>query len=400
MQKWQRNLYVIWIAELLSLVGFSVVFPFLPYYVQELGVTDLEEVEMWSGVLLTSHAVLMSIFAPIWGSLADRYGRKLMVERAMFGGAVILAAMGFARNVSQLLVLRALQGCVTGTVAAATTLVASGTPRERTGYALGLLQMAIYGGASVGPVLGGLLADVFGYRAAFFVTGALLLVSGLLVLFLVEEQFDPPAKEDGAESGGLWRGLVLVVRSRALLAVFGVQVIMRLGTRIVTPVLPLFIQTLLPAEGRVASVSGLVTGISYLASAVAAVVLGRFGDRLGYRRVLLACAAGASLLYAPQFFVTAPVQLLVLQSAVGAAMGGTLTTVSAMLAALSPEGRQGAVYGVESSAVSAANAVGPMLGAFCAARFGLRSVFLCSAGVFGLAALGVLALVPSQSQSR
>jgi DHA1 family multidrug resistance protein-like MFS transporter len=399
MQVWQRNLWAIWVVEALALVGFNVVVPFLPYYVQELGTASLEEAEMWSGILFAVPSVLMGIFAPIWGFLSDRYGRKLMVERAIFGGAVILAAMGFVRNAPQLLFMRSLQGCVTGTVAAATTLVASGTPRERVGYALGLLQMAIYGGASVGPLLGGLVADAFGYRAAFWVTGALLLVAGLLVLLLVEEQFDPPVKERVDRAGGLWQGLTVVVRSRALLAVFSVRVMMRLGTRIVTPVLPLFIQTLLPAEERVASVSGLVTGVSYLASAIAAVVLGRISDRIGYRRVLLVCAVGASLLYVPQFFVTTPAQLLVLQSGVGVAMGGALATVSAMLATLAPQGRQGAVYGVDASAVSAANAVGPMLGAFLAAGVELRSVFLCAAGIFGLTALGVLVLVPRQMKS-
>jgi len=192
---------------------------------------------------------------------------------------------------------------------------------------------------------------------------------------------------------------VLVVRSRALLAVFGVRVIMRLGARIVGPVLPLFIQTLLPVGARVASVSGLISGVSAIASAIAAVVLGRFGDRLGYRRVLLACAMGAALFYVPQFFVTTPTQLLVFQAGVGLAMGGTLAMVSAMLAALAPEGRQGAVYGVDASVVSAANAVGPMLGASLAAGLGLRSVFLCAAAVFGLAALVVAGLVPRRGQS-
>ena len=228
MQSWQRNLYVLWVAELLAISGFSVVMPFLPYYVQELGITSLEDAEMWSGILFAIHAVLMGIFAPIWGSLADMYGRKLMVERAMFGGAVILAAMGFVRNVPQLLILRALQGCVTGTVAAATTLVAGSTPRQRVGYALGLLQVAIYGGASVGPLLGGLVADAFGYRAAFWVTGVLLFGAGLLVLFLVQEPSDLPARQ-GSGFEGMWQGLMLIVRSRALLAVFSVRVIMSSG---------------------------------------------------------------------------------------------------------------------------------------------------------------------------
>jgi DHA1 family multidrug resistance protein-like MFS transporter len=392
-------LYVLWIAELLAISGFSVVMPFLPYYVQELGITNLDDAEMWSGILFASHAVLMGIFAPIWGSLADMYGRKLMVERAMFGGAVILAAMGFVRNVPQLLILRALQGCVTGTVAAATTLVAGGTPRQRVGYALGLLQVAIYGGASVGPLLGGLVADAFGYRAAFWVTGALLFGAGLLVLFLVQEPSDLPARE-GSKSEGMWQGLMLIVRSRALLVVFSVRVIMRLGAQMVGPVLPLFVQTLLPPGAPVASTSGLITGISSLTSAIAAVVLGRIGDRLGYQRVLLGCAIGATLFYAPQFFVTTPLQLLILQAGVGLAMGGTLSAVSAMLATMAPEGRQGTVYGLDTSAISAANAVGPLLGASLAASLGLRSAFLWAAGVFGLAALEMIGLMSWRPRPR
>mgnify|MGYP001824101914 CR=1 FL=1 len=187
METWKRNLYVIWFAELVAISGFAVVFPFLPFYVQDLGVTDPDQVKLWSGVVFASQAVTMAVFAPIWGSLADRYGRTLMVERAMFGGAVVLTLMGFVQNVQQLVVLRAVQGALTGTVVAATTLVASSTPRERSGYALGLLQTAVWMGASLGPLLGGIVADTWGYRAAFWVTGALLFVSGLTVWRFVEE---------------------------------------------------------------------------------------------------------------------------------------------------------------------------------------------------------------------
>ena len=110
MLAWRRNLYVMWVAELVAITGFAFVFPFLPYYVQDLGITELHKVELWSGALFAAHSVTMMVFAPIWGSLADRHGRKLMVERAMFGGAVVLAAMGFVQNVEQLVVLRAIQG--------------------------------------------------------------------------------------------------------------------------------------------------------------------------------------------------------------------------------------------------------------------------------------------------
>jgi DHA1 family multidrug resistance protein-like MFS transporter len=393
-ETWKRNLYVIWAAELAAIAGFSVVFPFLPYYVQELGVTELHEVELWSGALFAAQAVTMTIFAPIWGSVADRYGRKLMVQRAMFGGAVVIALMGFAQNVWQLAILRAIQGILTGTVPAATTLVASSTPRERAGYALGLLQMAVWTGASVGPMLGGFVADTWGYRAAFWVTGGLLFVAGLTVWAFVQEDFHPPQIEKSKSESGFWYGLQLVARDRGLISLFSVRIIVRLAVRTQGPILPLFIQSLVPTTTRVASLAGLVSGVSAATSAVGAVTLGRASDRLGYRRVLVVCALLAAVLYVPQFFVSAPWELLVLQGAVGLVMSGVLASISALLANLAPEGHQGAVYGVDSSAVSAANAIGPMLGAAVAATLGLRMPFLLAAGALGLAAVMGYTMIP------
>jgi DHA1 family multidrug resistance protein-like MFS transporter len=404
MQTWRRNLYTLWVAELVAVAGFTVVIPFLPYYVQELGVTELKQVEFWSGLLFASHAVAMAILSPIWGSLADRYGRKLMVERAMFGGAVVMGAMGFVQNVQQLVVLRALQGCITGTIAAATTLVASSAPRQRSGQALGLLQMAVYSGASAGPLLGGLVADHFGYRAAFVVTGALLFLAGITVAIFVHEEFEPPQREAVSQRGDFWLGVKTVFHSRELLGVLGIELMMRLGTKVMGPVLPLFVQTLAPGTGRIASLVGLITGLGAATSAVGAILLGRASDRLGYRPVLLTCALGMAVVYVPQFFVTTPVQLLILQAVVGVAMGGGLAAIGAMLANLSPEGRQGAVYGLDWSAVAMANGLGPMTGAAVAAGLGLRAPFLFAGGIYGLAALMVMAAVsnrqPEQAKLR
>jgi DHA1 family multidrug resistance protein-like MFS transporter len=397
---WRRNLTIIWVTQLVAISGFSIVFPFLPYYVQELGVTDLRDVELWSGVLFATQAVTMAIFAPIWGTLSDRYGRKLMVQRAMFGGAVTLAAMGFVQDVWQLAVLRAVQGMLTGTVSAATTLVASSAPRERSGYALGLLQMAVWSGASVGPLLGGLVADTWGYRAAFWVTGVLLFVAGLAVWRFVEEDFVPPARDKDKSGGGFWDGVKLVIHQRPLVSLFSIRFIVRLGIRLIGPVLPLFVQSLVPPAARLATITGLISGVQAGTSAIGAVTLGRASDRIGYRRVLLACTVAAVILYVPQFFVTTVWQLLILQGAVGLVMSGVLASISALLATLAPEGRQGAVYGVDASVVSAANAVGPMLGASVAAAIGLRAPFLLTAGTLALAAGLVVALIPRNEQEK
>jgi DHA1 family multidrug resistance protein-like MFS transporter len=396
MSIWQRNLIVTAAAEMVAVAGFMVILPFLPFYVQELGVTEPREVALWSGLLFSASGVTMGIVAPIWGSLADRYGRKLMVERAMFAGALVLGSMGFVRNVQQLVILRAIQGFLTGTIPAATTLVAGSVPRRRSGYALGLLQMAIYLGASLGPLLGGVVADAFGYRAAFWVTAVLLFLAGLTVLFLVEEHFEPVAPKGNGLSGGLWQGLGLVLHSGGLLAVFGTRALVRLGDNIMRPVMPLFVQSLVPDAARVASLTGLVFGVKVGASALGAVTLGRAGDQVGHRRVLAGCALCVMALYGVQFFVTAPLHLLVLQGMLGLAMGGIVASISASLANLAPEGHQGAVYGLDTTAVAVARAVGPMTGAAITAGLGLRPNFLLAAVIFGLAALGVTVLGPKR----
>ncbi|MEM4725281.1 MAG: MFS transporter, partial [Candidatus Hadarchaeum sp.] len=153
MRNWKINLAAAWIAQFLSIAGFSVAFPFLPFYIRELGVTEVHQVELWTGLLNSVAALSMALISPFWGVLADRYGRKLMVERATFGGAIILAAMAFAGNVQQLFVLRIIQGMLTGTVPAFMTLTACMAPPTQAGFALGLMQMAVFSGSFVGPML-------------------------------------------------------------------------------------------------------------------------------------------------------------------------------------------------------------------------------------------------------
>lgn len=389
---WKRNLAVLWFGELIAISGFSVFMPFLPYYVQELGITGLNQVAFWSGFLITSQGVTMALIAPVWGSLADRHGRKIMVERAMFGGAIVISLMGFVGNVYQLAILRAIQGMLTGTVPAATTLVASSTPPKRRGFALGLLQMAIYMGGSVGPLIGGLIADSMGYRPTFWVTGALLLTAGILVATLVREEFTPPEGAE-AETAPLLQGLKLVVSTKALMIVCGIRVLMRMGVRIIGPVLPLFTQGIAAPGVKIASLTGTISGLASAASAIGAVFMGRIADRKGPRKVLIVCGAAASVLYAAQTWTQTTTQLLILQMLSGIAMGGILASVSSLQAAMAPKGRYGAVYGVDTSMVAAANAISPMLGAALTATFGLSSVFLGAAAIYGAATLIVAAAV-------
>src|SRR5436309_14214209 len=177
---WRTSLYITCFAQGAAMLAFGFVLPCLPLYLIEIGVTPESAVVFWSGALVTSTGVSLAIFSPIWGALADRHGRKVMVLRAMLVGGLIIALMGLVQNVGQFLILRILQGMFTGTIAAATALVASIVPRERLAASMGQLQTSVYAGISAGPVLGGVLAQVVGIRGTFFVAGAMLVMAGLL----------------------------------------------------------------------------------------------------------------------------------------------------------------------------------------------------------------------------
>src|SRR4051794_21716764 len=180
---WERTAWICSATQFFTLVGFGLGLPFLPMYVQELGVTQRAEVALWSGVISGSAALTMAVLAPVWGVLADRYGRKPMLVRAMLGGAVVVGAMGFVGDVWQLEVVRLIQGAVTGSQAAAAALVAASTPSSHIGFALGLVSTAVQVGNTIGPVVGGVAVDSLGFRGSFLIGAVLLLIGGLMAVF-------------------------------------------------------------------------------------------------------------------------------------------------------------------------------------------------------------------------
>ncbi|MEJ2558642.1 MAG: MFS transporter [Anaerolineae bacterium] len=389
---WKRTLYVMFVAQLITAIGFSSIFPFLPLYVEELGAATSLSVELLAGLVFSAQALTMAIASPIWGMLADRHGRKLMVERAMFGGTVILLLMAFVRSAEELVLLRALQGLITGTVGAASALVASVAPREHTGYAMGLLQVGLGTGLALGPLIGGVVADAIGYYAAFYVTAALLFIAGLLVLLGVEENFVPADSPDG-EAGGLIEEWRHILSATGVLITYGLRFSVQLGRMMIVPIAPLFVQVLLGDSAHVNTFTGLVVASAAATTTLSAVYLGRLGDRIGHRRILILTTLLAALLYLPQSLVTQGWQLLVLQALVGVAMGGIVPAISALLARYTREGEEGAVYGLDNSITSGARAAAPLLGAAVAVWFGLRATFATTAlillGAGLLAAMGL-----------
>ncbi|MGD8268364.1 MAG: MFS transporter [Desulfobacterales bacterium] len=383
---WKRTLAVMFFAQMVAMIGFSSIFPFLPLYIQSLGTVSGLSVELCTGLVFSGQAFSMMIAAPIWGALADRWGRKLMVERALFGGAVILGLMALVRSAEELVLLRMIQGLVSGVLSATNALVAAAVPRERSGFAMGLMQVAMGLGLGLGPVIGGVVADAYGYRAAFYITAALLVMAGGVVFCGVEEQF---AVREHSSSRvfnftDAWRRVLAAPGVRLM---YALRFINQMGRIIFIPILPLLVMTLIDNPGRVNSFTGIVIGAASAATALFSIYLGRMGDRSGHRRIVITCLFGAGLLFFLQGLVNAGWQLLVLQMLYGVALGGIVTGISALLAIHSESGDEGAVYGLDSSITSGARVIGPLLGVGIAAWMGVRTVFLTAGLLYLLAAL-------------
>jgi DHA1 family multidrug resistance protein-like MFS transporter len=267
-------------------------------------------------------------------------------------------------------------------------------PRQRLGYAMGVLQVGMAGGIAFGPLLGGFLADAFGYQMAFVSTGLLLFVAGVLVSVGVEEKSLGPAPTAGKSSAGLMADWRTILAAPGVGLTYSLNFLTGLGRMMFVPILPLFVLSLLPEGASINTFTGLVIGISAATGTLTAIYLGRLGDRRGQRQILAACASVAGLLFIPQMLVGAGWQLLLLQALTGAAAGGIMPALAALLAHYTQPGEEGRVYGMENSLRAASRAVAPMAGAAIAAWFGVRLTFAATGLLFWLVAGLALYLLP------
>ena len=389
MQAWKRSFYVIWFAILIAIAGFNTTTLIIPLFLRDLGITDPGRLNYWNGLSQSASALALALFAPIWGSLADGYGRKPMILRAMFGGAVLISLMALTTAPWQIFALRTLQGCVTGTAAAATVFVVSIVPREEAGYRLGLLQTAIFLGSSIGPLLGGIVADTAGPRVNFLATGIILAIAGFLVLRFVDEEF-VPSPRPGSVLRNAVPDLTPALRNPALAALLIVTFSVQFASAIAVPILPLVVLHMAGPQPGVGTLSGLIIGAGSLAAALAAAVVGRVSGRVGYGRTILGCVAGALVFYLLQGFARTPIQLLVLRTGAGFFLGGTLPSVNVLIARLCDPARQGATYGLSTSVSSAGMALGPAVGAVAATAAGYSSVFFVAAAILLVTGLIVI----------
>jgi DHA1 family multidrug resistance protein-like MFS transporter len=384
-ESWRRVLWVNWIAQILAQMGFSIVYPFLPLYVQHLGVHDQHTVLIWSGVLYAGTTVTMTIFAPIWGSVSDRYGRKVMVVRAMGCGGFLIFLMIFAQNPEELLVLRILQGALAGSVAASQALVASAVPRERLGSSMGLLQTSFLTGSSLGPLVGGLLAVYLGFHVTFLVAALMLAAGTLLVVFLVDEEFTPAAAPSASQRRSSLSDAAAILRNRQLALLILVLCSVQFGGQIVGPILPLFVQDLGGSAKNAPALAGEVFSVVGICSAVTSVLAGRLLDRgARFKLLLVGATFGSAVLNIPQSLSTSVLQLAIWRSLEGLVLGGMLATSSTMLSLSTPQEWRGAAIGLSAGANAAGQALGQLSGSTIASTLGIRTVFWFTSGVLAI----------------
>lgn len=377
MESWKVNLISVWFGCFFTGLAISQILPFLPLYVSQLGVTSHEALSMWSGLTFSVTFLVSAIVSPMWGSLADRKGRKLMLLRASLGMAIAILLQAFATNVWQLFFLRAVMGLTSGYIPNAMALVASLVPRERSGWALSTLSTAQISGVIGGPLLGGFLADHVGLRAVFIITAILLVVSFLVTLFLIKEGGRPVISKSERLSGkAVFASLPY---PGLMISLFVTTMVIQLCNGSVGPILALFIKSMEPESTNIAFLSGMIAAVPGVSALISAPRLGKLGDRIGTARILMATLIFAVVLFFAMSFVTSPLQLGVLRFLLGFADGAMLPAVQTLLVKYSSDQVTGRIFGYNQSFMYLGNVAGPLIGASVSAMAGFRWVFAATA---------------------
>ena len=315
MKNWKKNLYVVFFAEMIAITGITFVMPFLPFYIKELGISGTEQVAHWSGWLMGAPALVMILVSPIWGYLADRVGRKPMIERAMFGSAISIFLMAWASNIYQLLILRLIQGALTGTIAACTALVSASSPSKKMGFSLGLVQTGFFLGNFLGPLLGGVSADILGLRNSFRITGILLFFAGWLIFLLVEEKFIPSTKKK--EVILFKKRMALFFNNQQLFIMLFILFLVEFSVMIINPFFALFMETIVTDPKTISTLTGLMFAITGLISAFSSVNIGKLNEKIPSKFLLTVSLLGTGFFFLPQGFVTNVTQLTLLRVGLG-----------------------------------------------------------------------------------
>lgn len=352
--------------------------PFLSLYLaQNLGVVGERSIGLWAGAIFAANFATSFIFQPLWGKLADKYGRKIMLLRSGFGMAIVITLMGFATSPWQLLGLRLLNGVISGFNPAAIALVSGTAPKERMGFAMGSMQSGMVAGTILGPLLGGILADWVGFRPIFYITGILLFIASMLALFLVKENFN---REKAAKTPqiSVMAGFRVLSKKPQLMALFTVTFLLQFAMISPMTLLPLYVAKLHGTATNLAFWAGFVSAITGVSNMITSPLLGKFSDKVGAHRILTFALAGTALTLIPQAFVGSVWQLIIVRFFMGICMGGLLPSVNALIRTYTPDGMESRAYGFNSSTLALGNMLGALIGGFLSGYIGVEGLFIMS----------------------
>ena len=377
--EWKKNLAVMWSTQFIGMSAITGMISFLPLYVTVLGISDASEVAMWSGILMGSASFCAALSNPYWGAMADRKGRKPMVERVLFMYGLIIISMAFVSNVYQLLTLRILQGLCGGFVAAGTALVLSSTPPAQISFTVGMFQTSIIVGGAVGPMLGGFVADSFGYRQPFIVFGSLCLCALVIVHFAVTEKFTPVVKSSQTSLKSTFRFICSLRDLRLMLLV---QFLIQFAIQSMGPILPLYIRSIISDSSNLASISGTIIAIGGVMSAFASASMGMVSRRFSHKQILITASLLGAVSFLGQLAAENVISFALLRAINGLCIGAMIPSSNTIITYLIPESKRGAAYGITSGAGLMGNVLGPVCAGLFSLFFGISSIFWITSILF------------------
>lgn len=382
MPTWQRNLWVLWIGVFFTAAGFSMVIPFLPIFLLEIGVHD--HTEMWSGLIFGSAFFAGAIATPFWGRISDKYGRKPMIIRAGFALFVIYTLMAFVTNPYEILVLRILQGLLSGFVPGAITLIGTNTPSEKVGYALSLISSSTATGMILGPLLGGGLAELVGSRWAFAIAGIFVCLATILIIFFVKEENFKPNKEKGS----VIKDFKLAMNNRPFFIVLIITLVVTCSIMTIEPILPLYIADLGSSSKYATFLTGFVISLPGLASAFFAPRWGKWADKVGFQRVLFIGLLGAAIGTIASILFTQIWGFSMIRFVYGIFFCAVFPALNGLVVKSTPEEFRGRAFSLNQTSSQIGGMIGPIIGGFLGGFLPIQSLFMIT-GVLLLVALGI-----------
>ncbi len=391
---WRRNLWILLFGTFLTGVAFSEVIPFQPLYISELGSFSKSQLSLLSGVVYASSFIVVIFTSAMWGRFADRHGRKRMVLQTSFGSAVTLFLMAFCTNVWELLLLKCLQGFFDGVIPNSIALVATGTPRKKTGYALSWLSTGYTSGFLVGPIFGGFLVKIFSIRVSFMLTGFLLFSFFLLTYFFVKEKFEPISIEKRQKKESVFHIIKGFPNSHFIVSMLIVSISLQIMNNSINPIITLYVKELMGNSGNVSVVSGIVAAMPGIGMVIMSPWFGKFGDKFGTNKVLSIGFILSTIFIFPQGLAPTVLIFGIFRFLNGVSNAAIFPSVQTLLAKGTPPELTGMAFSLNQGAQAIGICIGSMMGSIISSIWNYNAVFYFSALIVFITFIVIMKKVP------